>query len=126
MHYYLPTKLCMHVQYVEELNRLGEAKSGVFNLLVTHVCDTWLKWLIDYTQTAIASHTGCHKDDIVTPSPLMSKSGDPPGTLPPLSSGELAAVRAVIASMKAHTDLLLKAATFGPVHKKNIRSVNSN
>ena len=91
-------------------------------MLVAHVCDAWLKCLVDYTQTAVASRTGHHKDDTITLSPSTSKSGDPPGTPPP-PLGRLAAIKAVIASMKAHTDLLIRAGTFGPVHKKNIRLV---
>ena len=95
-------------------------------MLVRHVYDAWLKCLVDYTQTPDASRTRCHKDSCtVTPllSPSTSKSGDPPRTAPPPSPGSLAAAKAVVASMKAHTDLLIKAATFGPVHKKNIRLV---
>ena len=91
-------------------------------MLVAHVCDAWLKFLVDYTQTAVASRTGHHKDNTVTLSPSTSKSGDSPRTPPP-PEGLTAAVKAVIVSMKAHTDLLIKAATFGPVHKKNIRLV---
>ena len=109
----------MRIQYIEELHALGEAKSGVFNVLVTHVCDTWLECLVDYTQTAVASRpAGYHEDSTVTPSPSTStsKSADPPGALG-------AAVKAIVASMKAHTDLVIMAATFGPVHKKNIRLV---
>lgn len=92
-------------------------------MLVAHVCDAWLSRLVDYTQTVVANCTGHHKDNTVTLSPSTSKSGDPPRT-PPLPGRLAAAIKAVVTSMKAHTDLLIKAATFGPVHKKNIRLVN--
>ena len=104
-------------------------------MLVAHVCDTWLKCLVDNTQTSVASANTRHKDNTMaatpTPGPTASISGDPPSsTAPPtptqLSLGGLAAIKAVIASMKAHTDLLIKAVTFGPVHKKNIRLVTVN
>ena len=108
-------------------------------MLVGHVCDAWLNHLLDYTQTPVARLVDCtqtpvarrtrhHKDDTVTISPSTGDS--PAGTaaplrppLPPAPAGRLAAVEAIIASMKDHTDLLIKAATFGPVHKKNIRLV---
>ena len=108
------------MQYVEELCILGEAKSGIFNLLVSHVCDTWLLSLVDYTQAAPASRPRHHLviDDAITPPPSTSKLADPPEGIPG------ATIEAVVASMKAHTDLLMKAATFGPIHKKNIRLVN--
>jgi hypothetical protein len=105
----------------------------VFNVLVGHVCDAWLNRLVDYTQTPVARRTGHHKDDTVTISPSIGDSPAgttapslPLSTSPPLPSlpGRLAtAVETVVTSMKDHTDLLIKAATFGPIHKKNIRLV---
>ena len=110
-------------------------------MLVGHVCDAWLNLLLDYTQTPVARlvdctqtpvarRTGHHKDDAVTISPSTGDS--PTGTAAPLRpplppapvlAGRLAALKAVVASMKDHTDLLIRAATFGPVHKKNVRLV---
>ena len=103
------------------------------------MCDAWLNFLLDYTQTpvarlvdctqtTVARRTGHHKDNAVTISPSAGDS--PAGTaaplrppLPPAPAGRLAALKAIVASMKDHTDLLIKAATFGPVHKKNVRLV---
>ena len=103
-------------QYIEELFMIGEAKSGVFNLLVTHVIETWTNHLED------GIHGNSHN---------ISNNGSPNTTTLLSSSNEgsssgpqvLAVTEAVVASMKAHVDLLLKAAAFGPIHKKNIRSV---
>ena len=91
---------------------LGEAKSGVFNVLVTHMLDTWMDCLVDSTQT-------CHRhgDSYAAGSLSSSDEGGSP------EHPAVALTEAVVASMRAHTDLLLKAALFGPVHKKNIRSV---
>lgn len=92
------------------------------------MCDAWLNLLLDYTQTPVARRTGHHKDDAVTISPSTGDS--PTGTaaplqppLPPEVAGRLTVLKAVVASMKDHTDLLIRAATFGPVHKKNVRLV---
>ena len=95
---------------------LGEARSGVFNAVVQHVCVVWLKHLVDITQTA-TSVTGRSQLNANTPSPQQQRSPGPEGDSP------RSVAEAVVASMMAHSDLLLKAALFGPVHKKNIRLV---
>ena len=85
---------------------LGEARSGIFNLLVRHVFDTWIKYLTGYSCPRIGAN--------ILPS---SSSVASPG---------LEEVSSVVASMKAHNNLIIKASVFGPVHKKNIRLVSTN
>ena len=101
---------------------LGEARSGVFNVVVGYVCDTWLKPLQDNTQTNSPALTGRSQDTTHSqPQPhAASQAEEEEGDSPrPVATR----VEAVVSSMKAHTDLLMKAALFGPVHKKNIRLV---
>ena len=86
-------------------------------MLVQHVCVVWLKHLVDNTQTATSVTTGRSHLDVDTPSPWQPRSPGQEGDSP------ASAAEAVVASMRAHTDLLVKAALFGPVYKKNIRSV---
>ena len=106
-------------QYIEELFVIGEAKSGVFNLLVTHMLDTWTNHLVDCTHDH--SSDSSSNETSQSPNTTTSLSSSIEGGSPGLR--DLAMTEAVIASMKALVDLLIKAVLFGPVHKKNIRSV---
>lgn len=105
--------LCIS-QYAEKLFELGEAKSGVFNVLVTHVLDTWAEYLLDSTETVCYGGRTGRAPDTTTMTSLAMKAS---------SEAAASVAEAVITSMKAHSDLLIKSALFGPVHKKNIRSV---
>lgn len=68
------------MQYAAEMFILGEARTGLYNLLVRHVCHVWM--------------------DCFERSPEVATS-----------------------SLIAHTELILQACLFGPVYKKNLRSV---
>ena len=83
-------------QCAEDLLELGEAKSGVYSLLVEHVFGIW--------EGALASLP-----------PAATPSGDSVPTPLPSSSGLL------FQSLKDHSSMLMQMCLFGPVYKKNLR-----
>ena len=69
------------LQYAAAFCRLGESRTGLYNLLVSQACSMW------------------SENFKTTP-------------------------EVVVSSLKAQKELLLQACMFGPVYKKNLRSVH--
>jgi len=56
--------LCF-IQYASEFFELGEARTGVYNLLVTHVCSMWQKRFLESGPEAVLHSLETHQELIM-------------------------------------------------------------
>ena len=53
------------IQYASEFFELGEARTGVYNLLVTHACSMWQKRFLESGPEAVLQSLETHQELIM-------------------------------------------------------------